>query len=195
MKRIEAGLVAAALLGLSAPACATAADLYQFGAWPALAGDRAAARVGDTLTVIIDENSIASNSAQNGSRKTSHFGGQLSAGSAFNKAGSLDLSSGFDGSGQTARTHKMLAQISVVVDQVLANGDLHVAGVQALKINGERTNIHLKGRVRPQDIASDNTVLSTRLADATIDYDGAGFVAGAVKPGILTRLFNWVGLP
>jgi flagellar L-ring protein FlgH len=173
----------------------TAADLYQHGRWSSLAGDRAASEVGDSLTVLVAETSVASNSAQNASKKSSHFGGAISADAAFNHVGSLDLGSGFDGSGQTSRQQKMVAQISVVVDEVLANGDLRVSGVQALKINGEHTNIRLRGRVRRADIGSDNTVLSTRLADAVIDYDGAGFVARGARPGILTRVFDFLGLP
>jgi flagellar L-ring protein precursor FlgH len=174
---------------------ASAEDLFKPGVWAALASDRPAARVGDSLTVIIDEVSTASGSARNGSKRSSHFGGQVGNGSSLNASGSLDLGSSFDGSGQTQRVHKMVAQISVVVDAVLPNGDLHVTGAQALKINGERTNIRLKGRVRTADIDSDNSVLSTRLADAAIDYDGAGFVDSSSRPGLLTRAFNWLGLP
>ena len=187
-------LAAAAAILLSA-AHAEAADLFQQGgSWASLAGDRAAARVGDALTVIIDENSAASNSAQNASNRTSHLGGQITGG-AFSRSGSLDLGSAFGGQGQTARSHKMVAQFSVVVEQVLPNGDLIVSGAEALRVNGERTNIRVKGRVRPEDIGSDNTILSTRLADAVIDYDGAGFVASSARPGLLTRIFNWIGVP
>jgi flagellar L-ring protein FlgH len=178
---------------LASPLTSTAADLFREGVWPALASDRPAARPGDTLTVIIDEYTTASNSAKNGTKKSSFFGFQLSG--LFNNSQSLNLNSGFDASGQTQRVHKMIGQISVVVDQVLPNGYLHVAGAESLKINGERTNIYLKGDVRPADIQGDNTVLSTRLADATINYDGVGFDAQNLKPGVLNRVFNWLGLP
>ncbi len=189
-----AGLAAAAALSLAWACPAAAADLFAPGSWGAMASDRLASRVGDTLTVIIDETSTASDSSRNGAKKTSHFGGQAAA-NATPYSGSLDLSTGFDGSGQTQRVHKMVAQISVTVDAVLPNGDLHVVGAQAMKINGEHTNIRLKGRVRLADISSDNTVLSTRLADATIDYDGAGFIDSNNRPGILTRIFAFLGLP
>ncbi len=189
------GGAAIGLLALAAANAAAAADLYAQSRWAALASDRPASRVGDSLNVIIDEASTASNSAHNGATKTSHFGGQVSAGSAFNGSGSLDLGSGFDGAGQTQRVDKMVAQISVVVDAVLPNGDLHVSGGQALKINGEHTNIQVRGRVRPADIDSENTVLSTRLADAVINYDGTGFIDKSVRPGVFTRVFNWLGLP
>lgn len=192
------GLVAAgcaALIAMGPGGPAAASNLYKDGVWAALASDRPAARVGDSLTVIIDETSTATNSARNGARKQSHFGGQVAGGSSFNTSGSLEMGSGFEGSGQTERVHKMIAQISVVVDEVLSNGDLHVTGAQALKINGEHTNIRIKGRVRPADIASDNSVLSTRLADATIDYDGTGFIDSNDRPGIVTRALSWLGLP
>ena len=188
-----------ALAGALAATCLLARpgeadNLYAKTTWAALASDRPASRVGDSLTVVIDETSTASNSARSGAKKTSHLGAQL-AGAGANGSPSLDLGSGFDGSGQTQRVHKMLAQISVVVDAVLPNGDLHVTGAQALKINGERTNIKVAGRVRPADIDNDNSVLSTRLADATIIYDGTGFIDGNVRPGLLSRLFTWLGLP
>ncbi len=88
----------------------------------------------------------------------------------------------------------MVAQISVVVDKVMPNGDLHVEGAQALKINGEKTNIHVSGTVRLADITSGNAVLSSSLADAIIDYDGAGFVSASSEPGLITRALNWLDL-
>jgi flagellar L-ring protein precursor FlgH len=182
-------LAFAAALCLASPA-AHGADLFTPGHWSALASDRGARNIGDSLTVLIAENSIATDSATNNTHRSSHFGGTLASGD-DSHAGALDLDSSFDGAGQVARAHQMLAQISVVVDAILPNGDLHVSGAQALNINGERTNIRLSGRVRPEDIAPDNTIVSTRLAEASIDYDGAR----RVRPGVLTRLFNWLGLP
>ena len=181
-------------LALSWPAIAAGADIYAQGAWSALASDRAADRVGDTLTIVIYENSAASNSAQNGTSKTSRLGGQISAGSSFNEAAQLNLNGGFEGSSQTGRVGKMMAQISVSVVEVLPNGDLRVAGEQVLNVNGDRTRIKLKGRVRRADISGNNTVLSTRLAEAAIDYDGTGFVSRGARPGIVSRIFNWLGL-
>src|SRR5690606_30946312 len=98
------------------------------------------------------------------------------------------------GEGRRDRSGKIIAQIGVVVDEVLPNGDLHVSGEQILNIDGDRTRIQLKGRVRRADIASNNTVLSSRLADVLIDYDGRGFVTRGAGPGILTRIFSFLGL-
>lgn len=190
LRRGSLTLVCFAAFGLAG---ARAANLYTPSNFAAMTADRHAEKVGDSLTVIINESSTASNSAQNGATKSLNFSGQASTGTS---GGSLAFggASSFDGNGQTGRTGKMVAQISVVVDGVLPNGDLHVAGDQSLNINGERTKIHLSGRVRLADISSTNAVLSTSLADAVIDYDGKGFLASSVKPGLVTRVFNWLGL-
>ena len=88
----------------------------------------------------------------------------------------------------------MVAQISVRVDQVYPNGDLGVSGASALNISGERTNIRIRGRVRPTDISGSNTILSARLADAQIAYEGSGFVSRSARPGILQRIFGFLGI-
>ena len=173
---------------------AQADDLYRHDSWSALATDRNARHVGDALTVIVYQSSTASDSATNGSQRDSNVGGQISADAVFNHSANLGLNSGSNTTGTTGRSGTMVAEISVVVDNVLPNGDLHVTGAQVLNINGERTNIRVEGRVRPADIAADNTVLSSRLADAAIDYDGEGFVSRSSAPGIVTRIFNWLGL-
>jgi len=187
-------VVTALCLTLACPASSLAADLYTGGSWSALASDRTAEHVGDILTVLIYENSIASNSAQSGSKKDSRLAGHVTAGDSLNESGEFALSGSSASVGQSGRAGKLVAQISVVVDEVLANGDLHVGGEQILNIDGNRTKIRLKGRVRRADISSGNTVLSTRLADVAIDYGGRGFVARSAKPGIVTRIFNFLGL-
>ena len=183
--------------------CATgaqSADLAAHGNWASLAGDRSAHGIGDVLTVVIYENSSATNSAENTANKSSSFQGAFSAGNpatggGVNAAASLGLAHTSDNMGATARAGQMVAQISVVVDKVFPNGDLHVAGAQALKINGEKTNIRVEGRIRQADITAANAVLSSSLAEAHIDYDGAGFVSASSEPGLITRALNWLDLP
>ena len=171
-----------------------AADLYRPGSWSALASDRLADRVGDSLTVVISQTSTATNSALSSSRKSTSLAGQVSTNAAFNRSGQLSLSGAFDGSGQTGRSDSMVAEISVVVDALLPNGDLHVSGEQTLNINGEHTRIRLSGRVRRSDISTDNVVQSASLADATIDYNGTGFTNHSAKPGVVNKIFGWLGL-
>ncbi|HEY0301980.1 MAG TPA: flagellar basal body L-ring protein FlgH, partial [Rhizomicrobium sp.] len=163
--------------------------------WPALTTDRNAYRIGDVLQVVVYESAAASNTATNGSSRGSNFGGQVSAGTAFNQGGNLDLHSGSESTGTTGRSGGIVAQISVRVDDVTANGDLRVSGAEQLNINGEKTNIRVRGLVRRADISAANTVLSSRLAEAQIDYDGSGFVSRSAAPGLLARVFNWLGVP
>lgn len=187
----------AILLLVFAAGAAQADNLYRHDNWPALASDRRAAQVGDVLTVVVMENSTATNTAQTGTRRDTRLGGDISAGhpgSGINESATLGLSGSFGGNGQTVRSGRMVAQISVHVDTVYPNGDLGVSGASALNISGERTNIRIRGRVRPADIAGDNSVLSGRLADAQIDYDGSGFVSRSARPGLFQRIFSFLGV-
>jgi flagellar L-ring protein precursor FlgH len=82
----------------------------------------------------------------------------------------------------------------VRVTGLTPNGDLTVQGEQELLLNGERQLIVLSGVVRPRDIAENNTVSSSRLADARIEFDGEGFIADKSKPGWIARFFAAIGL-
>lgn len=183
------------LLLLAAPAAA-GAQTYQPGNWAAMASDRRATAVGDILTVIVLENNNASNTVQTGTNRNTQVGGNISAGSnnALNESASLGLRGQFDGAGQTTRAGRMVAQISVRVEQVYPNGDLGIAGTSALNIGNERTNIRIRGRVRSADITGSNTILSGRIADAQIDYEGRGFASRSARPGILQRIFSFLGI-
>ncbi len=88
----------------------------------------------------------------------------------------------------------MAAQLSVTVREVLANGDYLIEGEQRLDVNGERTLIRVRGRIRTADIRGDNSVLSGRIADAQINYDGKGYVSRSARPGLVNRIFSLLGL-
>ena len=192
---IRAALVAlAAILALGVPS-AHCADLYRPGGWPAMATDRTPRSVGDVIEIVVSQSAAATDTATNGSTRSSNIGGQVQAGAAFNQGGAVSLQGGSNDTGTTGRSGAIIAVVSARVDEVLPNGDLRVSGAQALDINGERTDIKIKGVVRTADIAPDNSVPSSRLADAAIDYNGSGFVSSSSAPGLLTRIFNWLGIP
>ncbi|HEX7753427.1 MAG TPA: flagellar basal body L-ring protein FlgH [Novosphingobium sp.] len=174
-------------------------DLYRGGNWAALAADRKASRAGDLITIQVLANNSASNTVTQGSRKRTAVDGSISVAkdggdAIFGGSARAGFGGTYDGQGTNARTNRIAAQLSATVSEVLANGDLVISGWQALNISGERTNIRVSGRVRPEDISSDNAVLSSRLADARIEYDGKGFASRTARPGIVSRLFNWLGL-
>ncbi len=189
-------LAAGAALLLSA-AATQAEDLYRGSNWASLSGDRKASQPGDILTVVIFQAAEATNSAQNSSRKKTDVGGSfgttLGSGSIDEKA-SLEFGGGFTGRGEVRRSEKLVTQISLTVREVLPNGDLLVEGEQWMRINGETSRIGVRGRVRPADISPENAVLSSRIGDARISYDGRGFVTRSAKPGVVNRIFSFLGL-
>ncbi|GLK50167.1 hypothetical protein GCM10017620_31410 [Brevundimonas intermedia] len=170
-----------------------AGDSMAQARWASLASDRTAARVGDSLTVVILETNSAASASQSASRRDTRLGGSVQGGGSAS-AGALELQGGSTGQGQMTRSGRLLAQIGVIVDEVLPNGDLRVSGAQELDIDGERTAIRLTARVRPADIGGDNSVLSSRLADARIGYDVDGVLSRSGRPGPLNRVLSWMGL-
>lgn len=189
---IRKAIVATMILSAAAPAFAE--DLYKSRNWPALASDRRAEQVGDIVTILVFENDTASNSVTKGSKRRSSIDGQIVAGENFDKSAGLNFGGAYDGEGVNGRSDRMVAQLSATVSQVYPNGDLYISGWQRLKINGELTNIKVSGRVRSEDITGRNEIQSSRIADASIEYDGKGFASRSAKPGLVTQVFNWLGL-
>ncbi|HEY0959846.1 MAG TPA: flagellar basal body L-ring protein FlgH [Novosphingobium sp.] len=185
--------IVASMLALDVPAGAD--DLYRSGTFSALASDRTAAAVGDLLTVVVYENATATNSASTSTKKNNNVAGRFAAGSGgLDESAGLSFGGNSDNVGSITRSGKMVAQIGAAVEEVLPNGDLRISGDQELFVAGERTHIRLKGRVRRADISAYNTVLSNRIADARIEYNGKGFASRGAKPGIISRVFNFLGL-
>lgn len=186
----------AALIGIvlaAAAAPAAAGSLYQPGQFQSLVSDRRAYQAGDVLTVQVFESS----SAQSTANTTTDSSGTLNMAlktNAINKAAAVQLSDDFAGKGSTQRSGRLLAQFTVVVQEVDANGLLRIKGDQIIDVNNEKQEIRLEGRVRPVDIAENNTVLSTRIADARISYMGDGVLGEKQRPGILTRILHWLGI-
>lgn len=172
---------------------ARADNLYKAGTWTAMSADRRASEVGDMLTVVVYQTAESTNSSKSDSARNSTLGGSLSAG-AISESGSLRFGGGYTGGGAVQKSERFVTQISVVVEAVLPNGDLQVGGRQRMHINGETSDIGVRGRVRTADITSDNRVLSSRVANAQIDYDGRGFVSRSAKPGLINALFRVLGL-
>lgn len=171
-----------------------AADLYQAPGYLPLTADRRAFKVGDLVTVVVLENSDASNSTDTSADKSTAISAGVAGVNGRQLGGNVNFADGYTGRGSVQRTGRLVAQITVSVQEVLANGDLGVKGDQAINIHGEKTSIRLSGRVRRLDIAENNTVLSSRLADARIEYVGDGILTEKSKPGLLSRIWTWLGL-
>ncbi len=172
---------------------ARADDLYSRSSWSSMASDRKADGVGDALTIVVYEAAETANSVKTDSKRNTDIAGVISGGS-FSKRGALQIGGGYTGGGAIQRSDRVVAQITVTVRSILPNGDLVIAGEQNMRLNGENTLIGIEGRVRREDILADNRVLSSRLADARIVYNGRGFVAQSAKPGLVARVFRFLGL-
>ena len=99
-----------------------------------------------------------------------------------------------DGGGKSERRGGLNARISARVENVLANGNLSIKGTKVIRVNDEKQNLIIKGVIRPEDIAADNTIYSTFVADAMIEYEGKGPIGEKTSPGIITRILDWLGL-
>lgn len=176
-----------------------------------LFADMKARRVGDIVTINIVENSNASKNVNTALGRSSSIEAQTDAllgledprnipgiGKAFKamKINGLGIDTSYDssfsGSGSTNRNENMTATMSARVIQVLPNGNLVLRGSQEIMVNNEKQYITIQGVVRPTDIAADNTVLSTYMADARIDYTGEGDLSRKQRQGWLARFFDTI---
>jgi len=158
-----------------------------------LTSDSRAYRVGDAVTVILQETTQASKRAGTSISKGSSIGiSPLAAlGKVYDKA-AVDITADrdFQGDATSTQQNALSGSLTVIVQEVLPNGLLRVAGEKNLMLNQGEEFVRLKGFVRSADVDSDNRVSSLRVANARIAYSARGALADANQPGWLTRFFN-----
>jgi len=173
--------------------------IWQPGQGRSLLEDRRARYVGDIITVNLVERTSAQKNANTSTDRKSSMGGGISAGSdKLPLNGLVGLSaeagtkSGFEGKGAAAANNAFSGTITVTVIDVLGNGNLLVSGEKMLTINQGNEFIRFSGVVNANNISAANTVQSTQVADARIEYRGSGFVEEANSMGWLQRFFNFI---
>jgi flagellar L-ring protein FlgH len=165
-----------------------------------LFSDYRAFREQDLVVVRIEENADAKRSADTNISRDIEFSASLQA---FLKTvtattpqvdltAALKQGNSFTGDGRTARTEKLTATVPAVVKKVLPNGNLFIEGHRVVLVNNEEQHFYISGVVRPIDIAQDNSVRSSYVADAEIEFTGRGVLTDNQKPGFFTRLWNWL---
>jgi flagellar L-ring protein precursor FlgH len=159
--------------------------------------DTKALGIGDLLTVIIIEDVKASNQTQLKTEESTDFstGGAPGVGPLdfiplFKVSG--QSSNAYDGKGINSRSGSIKGRMTVEVVASRPNGDLAIQGTRVMEINTEREVMALTGLVRRADVNADNTVYSYNIANAKITYTGKGPASEGSKPGIVTRLLNWI---
>lgn len=157
--------------------------------------DVKARHVGDILTIVLTESTSASKSASTNTSKESSL--EAPTPTIFGSTGGRDIfnneiesTSEFAGSGDSSQSNSLSGTVTVTVAQVLSNGNLVVRGRKRVYLNQGDEYVRISGIVRPQDIDANNTVASTRVANARITYSGRGAVANASAMGWLAQFFN-----
>jgi len=163
-----------------------------------LLADSKAATVGDLVTVLVSENAKATRSLGSKQSKKSDRSSGLSANIAYGGAlGNADVSptgnvgmtnaKNFAGSGSTNSSDTLTASVTSVVTEVFPNGNMRIIGKRQLIINHEPQEITFAGVIRPFDIAPDNTIPSSKVAQANISYGGTGALASSAHEGWLSQ--------
>ena len=182
--------------------------IYQASRDVRLFEDVKARRIGDVLTVVLLEKTSASKSAKTSADKDQEtavanptfFG----ASPQFNLPGLIPLDSNrdnnlqqnlnaersFEGEADSSQSNSLTGEITVTIADVLPNGNLVVRGEKWLTLNQGEEFIQISGIVRPQDVGTNNRILSTKIGDARITYSGRGVLAESNQMGWLARFFN-----
>jgi len=177
---------------------ATAGAIYAAGPSLQLYSDRRARDVGDLLTITLLENTQAQMSANTATSKESElaigtptiFGAPVTLGGKDILSATANGSRDFKGRGNSAQSNRLQGNVTVTVMQRLPNGNLVVQGQKNLRLNQGDELVQVQGIVRAADIGPDNTIPSSRVADARIVYGGRGAVAQSNAMGWLSRFFN-----
>ncbi len=167
-----------------------------------IVADQRAARVGDILTIIIAEAASQSTSQNKQTSKESSVDASISQflfPSSVSDFGThngsmpgttFGGSSSFKGGGQVSNSQSVTARTAVLVTDILPNGNFVIAGARRLSFSGETQHVILHGLVRPSDISANNTVLSTNIADAHLEFIAEGSLKESQKRGWLTRIYD-----
>jgi flagellar L-ring protein precursor FlgH len=188
-------------------ACAGAARADSLWTTPggdhlSLYADHKASRVGDIVTVVVQEAAAAQSTQNKQSTRTSTVNdtvGQFiftpassGLGTHAGQAPSLQVggNSSYTGGGQVTNSQSVTSRAAVIVTDVLPNGNFVIEGVRLITFSGETQYMVLHGVVRPDDIASDDTVNSTNIADAGIEVVGKGALTDSEKLGWFSKFYE-----
>ena len=173
--------------------------------WPAngrapksMYADHKAGATGDILTIVVAESVAAQNSQSKKSTRESSledaiskfiYSGLATHGGELPGMSELGKSS-YSGGGDISNTQSLSSRAAVLVTDVLPNGNLVIEGVRVVRFSGETQYVVLHGVVRPDDITRDNTVISSSIADARVEFYSEGALTDAQKRGWLAKVYE-----
>jgi len=202
MKTVSKSASRLALASLFLAAGARADSLWPApgrGGQSGMFADRKAADAGDILTIIVAESAAATSSQSTKSSREASLNDAISrfiySGVGTARGGQLPATSGngqsgYSGGGDISNMQSLSARAAVLVTDVLPNGNLVIAGVRMVRFSGETQYVVLHGLVRPDDIARDNSIISSNIADARVEFYSDGALSDAQKRGWLARVYE-----
>lgn len=172
--------------------------IYQANTSMALFENSVARRAGDILTIHLVESTSASKKSSTNTKKatnaslgvTNIFGRAPSIHGVNPTTAGLGDSTDFTGEGNSAQSNTLSGDVTVTVVKRYSNGNLLIRGQKWLTLNQGQEYVQIQGIVRQADVQPDNTVVSTKVANATISYAGKGALADANAKGWLARFFD-----
>ncbi|MBI3037833.1 flagellar basal body L-ring protein FlgH [bacterium] len=176
---------------LGAPLWLTGRDLYS-------SKNSRVYHPGDIITVLIAEEATAQQAASTNTQDDSQLEVKSSpAIPFFQKAvsqflGKNEVKNGWKGNGTTTRSGKLTGTVTATVLEVFSNGNLLIEGSRSIRVNREAQIMRVRGVARPRDIDMNNSINSKLLADAEVKYEGKGTVGSVQKPGLMTRIANFI---
>ena len=184
------------------PVESTNGSLFRDNVALQLFSDRKAARIGDIITIVLDERTSSSKSSNievlkdNETSMPAIPGGAGTILGAVPSAGAVTLGTDitaereFTGEAEADQSNRLTGNISVTVVDVFPNGTMAIRGEKWMTLNRGDEYIRISGLVRPDDVTPDNTVMSTKIANARITYSGEGDMANSQRMGWLSNFFN-----
>lgn len=186
------------LLVASLPGQMTAESLWRkSGKSSGMFADNRARGVGDIVTIVVQESASISAEKSSATNKTSELEEAISRilgqtpTKGFPTSG-WDSNSGFSGGGSLSDTQSAESQLSVMVVDKLPNGVLALEGMRQVTMANEVNYAVIRGFIRPTDIREDNTILSSRIADAQVEFIAEGSLTEAQRKGWLNRIQSYI---
>lgn len=181
---------------------ASAQSLWKAESSQNLVADRKARAVGDLVTILVQENNTASKDNTTSTAKSTGIDASI-ASFLYSPGGSgmlthngqmpaikMNSAQNFDGGGKISNSEKITARISVRIVDVLPNNNLVIEGKRTTSFSGETQEAVLRGVIRPDDIAPNNTIYSYNVGDATIKYVSSGTISDNQRKGWFTRVWE-----
>ncbi len=177
-------------------------SLYPVEGSSSIYTEKRARRIGDVITVIIQENTNATQAAGSQYQKAGSVavGAGMGVGSigqnVLNSTNNIGLgaSSSHQGQGTSSGSTTITGEMTAKIISVLPSGNYLVEGTRYVEVNEDKQTVEVTGEIRPDDISSENTISSLRIANAKIKLTGTGPASETANPGLLTRVLSWLGL-